>query len=79
MSYYAGQRIKVLKDNGRDGIVGFEGEVVQNSPSGVVVTLVNDPAEQFRMYIMGGFPRHRPGVRILRFFQIDEIEPFEGI
>ena len=73
MSAFAkGMRIRVLKDNGRDNLVGFEGVVDLMTPSGVVVILENDPAEKFRMYNLHGFTRQTATVR--RFFYPYEVK-----
>ena len=75
MSQFAkGERVRVLRDNGRDGIVGFLGTVDQITQSGVVVVLDADPAMKFRMYTPNGFPRYRPGVVIRRFFLLNDLE-----
>lgn len=65
-------RIRVLKDNGRDNLVGFEGVIDQVTPSGVVVILENDPVSQFRMYNMHGFDKQT--VVPKRFFYPYEVE-----
>lgn len=69
-----GQRIKVLRDNGRDCIVGYEGTVVSLAPSGYVVELDNDPALGRNMYNPGGFARTPRNHRVLRFFYPYEVE-----
>lgn len=69
-----GERIRILEDNGRDGIVGFEGIVDSVTQSGVVVILDNDPATQFRMYNFGGFEKPHPNRIPRRFFQFNAIE-----
>ena len=74
MSVTNGQRIRVLKDNGRDGIVGFEGTIRCLSPSGVVIELDSDPALSFNMYMPGGMARTPPNHRVLRFFYPYEVE-----
>lgn len=69
-----GQRIRVLRDNGRDGIVGFEGTIRMLSPSGVVVELDNDPALGRNMYNPGGFARTPREHQVLRFFYPYQVE-----
>lgn len=67
-----GTRIRVLKDNGKRGLVGLEGVVVQSFPGSVMVELENDPALRHRMYQPGGFetPRRQPR----RHFRVTEVE-----
>lgn len=64
----------MLKDNGRDNLVGLEGIVYGLTHHGIIVTLDNDPAVAHRMYVPTGFPKQKDGVPILRFFQLDELE-----
>lgn len=70
----AGQRVKIIRDNGRDGIVGFTGTVDFVTPSGAVVILDNDPAKKFRMYMLGGFDPPGKLVVVRRFFYFGNIE-----
>lgn len=72
LNFAKGTRIRVLKDNGRRGLVGLEGVVVQSFPGAVVVTLENDPALRHRVSMQGGFerPRRQP----LRHFRVTEVE-----
>lgn len=74
--YANGDRVRILRDNGRDGIVGYEGRVVLVVPSGVVVVIENDPALRFRMYNTG-FARPRPIIR--RFFYPGDVEYIERV
>ncbi len=75
--FFKGQRIRVLRDNGRDGIVGYEGVVDRLTQSGVVVILEDDPALKFRMYMKLGFQKSPTRAPVMRFFQMDELEPVE--
>jgi len=70
----SGQRVRVLKDNGRDGIVGFEGTIRMVSPSGYVVVLDNDPALGRNMYCPGGLARTPTDHHVFRFFYPCEVE-----
>lgn len=72
LNYAKGTRIRVLEDNGRRGLVGLEGVVVQSLPGFVVVELENDPALRHRVEMEGGItrPRRRP----LRHFRVTEVE-----
>ena len=67
-----GTRIRVLEDNGRRGLVGLEGVVVQSLPGSVVVELENDPLLDFRATQAGGYerPRRQPQ----RHFRVTEVE-----
>lgn len=67
-----GTRIRVLQDNGRRGLVGLEGVVVQTVAGGVVVELENDPAIRFRLRMNLDF--HGPSKRPLRYFRVTEVE-----
>jgi hypothetical protein len=68
------KRIRVLKDNGRDGIVGLEGTIRMLSPSGYVVVLDNDPALGRNMYNPGGIARTPADHHVFRFFYPYEVE-----
>lgn len=72
LNYTRGTRIRVLEDNGRRGLVGLEGVVVQSFPGYVVVTLENDPAIRHRVEMDGGItrPRRTP----MRHFRVTEVE-----
>jgi hypothetical protein len=72
LNYARGTRIRVLEDNGRRGLVGLEGVVVQSIPGFVVVELENDPAIRHRVEMDGGFssPRRTP----LRHFRVTEVQ-----
>ena len=72
--YTKGERVLVLKDNGRDNIVGLEGTVDSMTFAGVVVILDDDPATKFRMYMLTGFDKHNPGTIIRRFFMLNDIK-----
>ena len=67
-----GTRIRVLEDNGKRGIVGFEGVVKQSFAGSVVVELDDDPMMKFRAEMPGGFvnPTRPP----LRHFRVTEVE-----
>lgn len=67
-----GQRIRVLKDNGRRGLVGLEGSVEQVAVTGLVVKLDADPGNRHRLNMIGGF--ELPVVPVLRFFLTHEVE-----
>lgn len=74
-----GDRVVVLRDNGRDCLVGHQGVVEQVNQSGVVVVLDNDPAKSFRMYNQFGFDPNPRSARsqnwvIRRFFRLDEVQ-----
>lgn len=73
-----GQRVRVLRDNGRDNIVGFEGTIEMLSPSGVVVVLDNDPALGRNMYNPGGIVRPPSNHRVFRFFYPYEVEVIDS-
>jgi len=73
-----GQRVRILKDNGRDNIVGYEGTITCLSPSGFVVELDDDPALYFNMYNAGGMVRPPKNHRVLRFFYPCEVEMLAG-
>ena len=72
LNYARGTRIRVLEDNGRRGLVGLEGVVVQSLPGFVVVELENDPLVRFRAEMPGGaaFPKRQPQ----RHFRVTEVE-----
>jgi hypothetical protein len=67
-----GTRIRVLKDNGRRGLVGLEGSVVQSLPGFVIVELENDPLLRHRANMAGGFERRQTAPR--RHFRVTEVE-----
>ena len=67
-----GHRIRVLKDNGKRGIVGLEGVVVQSMPGAVIVELDNDPMLFFRANMQSGFAN--PGKSPRRHFRVTEVE-----
>jgi hypothetical protein len=77
IGFARGQRIRVKKDNGRDGVVGFEGTVKQIAPSGLVVQLDHDPALGRNMYNPGGFARTPKSHQVFRFFFPYEVELVE--
>lgn len=62
----------MLEDNGRRGLVGLEGVVVQSIPGFVVVELENDPALYHRLRMGGGMDR--PVVAPQRSFRVTEVE-----
>lgn len=68
----AGTRIRVLEDNGRRGLVGLEGVVVQSLAGFVVVELDNDPALRHRVDMAGGY--ERPQRKPRRHFRVTEVE-----
>lgn len=72
LNFARGTRIRVVQDNGRRGLIGLEGVVVQSLPGAVVVELENDPAVRHRVTMDGGIsvPRRRP----LRHFHVTEVE-----
>ena len=72
LNFARGTRIRVLEDNGRRGLVGLEGVVVQSSPGFVTVELENDPLLRHRMYQAGGFATTRKQPR--RHFRVTEVE-----
>lgn len=72
LNYARGTRIRVLEDNGRRGLVGLEGVVVQSIPGYVVVELENDPATRHRVDMAGGFTRPRRAPK--RHFRVTEVE-----
>ena len=74
MNFAKGERVRVIKDNGRDNLVGYEGRVDSTNQSGVVVVLDSDPVLSFRMYTPNGFVRAAPGLIVRRFFYLGEIE-----
>lgn len=69
-----GQRVRVLKDNGRDYIVGFEGTIRGVSQSGYIVEVDNDPALGRNLYNPGGFARTPKSFQVLRFFLPCDLE-----
>lgn len=71
-----GERIRVLKDNGKTGLIDYVGVVDSVTQTGVIVILENDPLLRFRMNQAGGFERARPPIR--RFFNLNEIEKIRG-
>jgi len=67
-----GERIRVLEDNGKRGLIGLEGVVVQSFPGSVVVELENDPLLRFRANMVHAFA---PPNRIpQRHFRVTEVE-----
>lgn len=70
-----GDRIRLLRDNGRTQIIGFEGTVDQVTQLGAIVILDNDPFDTFH----AASDRYGPINRVTRrFFQFNEIERIEG-
>ena len=70
-----GSRIRVLEDNGRRGIVGLVGDVVQSYPGFVVVELDDDPMLRFRAAMPGGFVNpQRPPKRHFRVTEVEKID-----
>ena len=74
MNFARGERVRVIKDNGRSFLIGYEGRVDSVTQSGVVVILDDDPVLSFRMYTPNGFVRAAPGLVVRRFYQLGEIE-----
>jgi hypothetical protein len=72
LNFTRGTRIRVLKDNGKTGLVGLVGVVVQAHPGSVVVELDNDPMLFFRTQMVSGFAD--PGKSPLRHFHASEVE-----
>jgi len=72
LNLVVGTRIRVIRDNGRSGLRGLEGVVVQSIGGGVVVKLDGDPARRFRVSQAGGFAT--PSRHPLRFFRVTEVE-----
>jgi len=72
LNIVVGSRIRVLKDNGRRGLVGLEGTVVISTPGSVVVELENDPADKMRVDMAGGITNRI--VKARRHFLINEVE-----
>lgn len=72
LNHARGTRIRVLEDNGRRGLVGLEGVVVQSFPGSVVVELEHDPMIRHRAEMAGGFsfPKRPPK----RHFRVTEVE-----
>jgi len=69
-----GERIRVLDDNGRTGLIEYLGTVDSVTQTGVVVILDADPAKIFRMNMMGGFEKPHRNLIVRRFFNFGEIE-----
>jgi len=67
-----GTRIRVLVDNGRKGLVGLEGMVMQSFPGYVVVKLEDDPILNHRINMSGGLTSHKTAP--LRHFRVTEVE-----
>jgi hypothetical protein len=67
-----GTKIRVLKDNGRKGLLGLTGVVVQSFPGYVVVKLEQDPILSHRINQKGGLTKHRTAP--LRHFRVTEVE-----
>lgn len=67
-----GTRIRVLRDNGRRGLIGLEGVVVQSLPGAVIVELVGDPLLKFRASMKSGFETIKITPR--RHFRVTEVE-----
>lgn len=72
LNFSRGERIRVLKDNGRRGLVGLEGKVVQTIPGSVVVELDADPLLLVRANQLGGIARTLQTPR--RHFRVTEVE-----
>jgi len=72
LNYVRGTRIRVIEDNGRRGLVGLEGVVIQSNPGSVIVELEHDPMLRFRMEMQSGFAR--PSKPPLRHFRVTEVE-----
>jgi hypothetical protein len=72
LNFARGTRIRVLEDNGRRGLVGLEGIVVQSIPGSVVVELEDDPMLRFRAEMPGGF--EKPIRPPQRHFRVTEVE-----
>lgn len=72
LNFVRGTRIRVLKDNGRRGLVGYEGIVVQSYQGGVVVELEDDPLIHFRSEMRTGFVTSRTQPQ--RHFRASEVE-----
>jgi len=72
LNFARGTRIRVLEDNGKRGLLGLEGVVVQSAPGSVVVILENDPLLSHRANMMGGIVNHRTAPR--RHFRVTEVE-----
>ena len=67
-----GNRVKVIRDNGRTGLIEYHGTVDSVNQLGVIVILDADPALRHRMNMIGGFALPRPPIR--RFFNFGDIE-----
>ena len=68
-----GNRIVVVEDNGRNGLLGLEGVVDLVTQTGIVVILENDPAIKHRVNPDDSFfELNRPIVR--RFFLLNQIK-----
>lgn len=72
LNFAKGTRIRVVEDNGRRGLVGLEGVVVQSFPGSVVVELENDPLLRFRANQNVGFVRSQKTPQ--RYFRVTEVE-----
>jgi hypothetical protein len=72
LNFTRGTRIRVLKDNGKRGLVGYEGVVVHSYQGGVVVKLDNDPMLHFRSVMKTGFAANT--IHPQRHFRASEVE-----
>ncbi len=72
LNFARGTRIRVLKDNGTRGLIGYEGIVVQTYQGGVVVELEDDPLLFFRADMKTGFATNMSHPQ--RHFRASEVE-----
>ena len=72
LNFARGTRIRVLEDNGRRGLVGLEGVVIQSFPGSVVVELENDPLLRHRAEMASGFALSKSHPQ--RYFRVTEVE-----
>jgi hypothetical protein len=71
LNFARGIRVRVIKDNGKRGLLGLEGVVMQSFPGEVVVELENDPLIGHRANMIGGMVLNK---RPMRHFRVTEVE-----
>ena len=69
-----GDRIKVLDDNGRLGLIEYQGMVEAVTQQGAIVILDADPANRFRLNMTAGFTKPHKDLVVRRFFMFKDIE-----
>jgi len=73
--FYSGQRVRVIRTNNREGILGFTGTVQGIQAGRVRVRLDTDPGDSFRLSQRTGFEPRPPSRPVIRIFEFNQLEP----